>query len=742
MKKQILSLAIANVLLGLPLSVVAQESGNSSEEEMIVTGLPGGGEMRKLDASYAITNVSADDIVKYSPKSTADLLKTIPGVWAESSGGVAGANIFVRGFPGSGDAPFYTLQLEGAPVFPPATLSFLENTTLFRIDETIERVEGLRGGPQSVQDNGQPGLTTNFLLKSGQEETEGLVKYTTTDYDMQRVDAVLSGEISDDLFYMIGGYVSSSPGIRDAGYNAEEGQQFTINITKILDNGKISAYHRTTDDHGTWYLPAALNVPGVDASYVQNGTLNRQQTIIAGANNEERQVDLADGRGWDGSVSGINFSLDVSDNWTLNNSMNLTDGDADTVGFVPEGGAQTVGDLLGTSTTGAVTGRTVSESEYVQLFGTWEVRKNIHSFTNNLALSGSFDQFDVVVGYYTAAVSVEEFWSIGNQQYYVVENGGERITGADCVDSCAWNYDIDASGDSTDNALFATVDYRINDTLSVDLGLRNESHEVEYSVDEGLTGAISKYVQYDESKVSSTLGVNYMLTDDTGVFARVSSGYKFPYFDDFRDNYGAYEAGEDLIKEVSQFEFGYKASLDTLSAYLTFFGNEVKGDTFVARPGAPAQTLTNEAYGVEIDTRWQLDNGFSMLVNATLQSTEITESAENQGNESMRQPAYQVRLSPSYDVELGQNLSATFYGALSVVDDRWADNGNEVVLPGYEKVDLGVMLYPNDNLDIQIALDNITDEEALTEGDPRNPSSPNGRYIMPRSIKFSVGYHF
>ena len=38
--------------------------------------------------------------------------------------------------------------------------------------------------------------------------------------------------------------------------------------------------------------------------------------------------------------------------------------------------------------------------------------------------------------------------------------------------------------------------------------------------------------------------------------------------------------------------------------------------------------------------------------------------------------------------------------------------------------------------------DNVTDEQGLTEGDPRNPDAPNGRFIMPQSFRFSVGYEF
>ncbi len=766
--KRIVSVAIATAVCAI--AVTAEKSRAEMIEEVVVTGTAGGGELRKLDASFAITNVSSEDIIKFSPKSTADLLKSIPGVWAESSGGVSGANVFVRGFPATGDAPFYTLEVEGAPIFPPATLSFLENSTLFRIDETIERVEGLRGGTQPVQDNGQPGLTTNFLLKRGGPESEGLVKYSTSDYDLQRIDAVASGEISSGFYYMIGGYVSSSPGIRDAGYSAEKGHQFTINLTKELEKGTIDVYHRVTDDHGTWYLPGALNVPGVDSSYTQVGTLNRQGTVQYGPEGTILAVDQGDGRGWDGSVSGVSFDLEINDIWSLSDSMNITKGDANTVGLVPEGGAVNVGALLANpdadpsaevtgALTGSATGRAIGSSEYIQQFGNWVVLKDIESFSNNLALTGAYEKFDVVVGYYTATSSVDEFWTLGNQKYYVVEQGGELVDGIACndisVDSCTWNYDIDAKGDITNNAFYTAVTYRATDALSLDVGVRRESHEVEYSVDEGLTGSISKSVQYDESKTSFTVGGNLALTENTGLFARYSEGFKFPYFDDFRDNFGTYQGGEDLIKEVTQYEIGYKASLENISAYLTLFGNEIIGDTFVPRPNAPVEKFNNEALGLEIDVKWYHESGFTLGVNGTIQNTEITKGTPDildaagnvvtkgtQGNEAQRQPPYQLRLSPSYDLELGKGMSATLYGALTFVDDRYADNQNTVVLDGYEKLDLGVILNASENLTLQVAADNVTDEDALTEGDPRNAGAPNGRYIMPRNFKFSVGYTF
>jgi outer membrane receptor protein involved in Fe transport len=192
-------------------TVQAQGNEDAAIEEIIVTGTAGGAELRKFDASFAITTVSDSQISQYQPDSTADLLKLVPGVWSESSGGVSGANVFVRGFPGGGDAPFLTVQVNGAPIYPPSTLSFLENTTLFRLDETVLRMEAVRGGPNPVFSNGQPGLTTKFILREGREETQGMPKYTTSDFDLRRSDGYLSVEIVDQLYYIVGGYISSSP---------------------------------------------------------------------------------------------------------------------------------------------------------------------------------------------------------------------------------------------------------------------------------------------------------------------------------------------------------------------------------------------------------------------------------------------------------------------------------------------------------------------------------------------------
>lgn len=746
--KLILAIAISAALS----NAWAQEAPDDKEqakdfEQIVVTGTPTGTAVRKVDASFSITNLSAEAIKKLAPKSTADLFKAVPGVWSESSGGVAGANVFVRGFPGTGDAPFLTVQMEGAPLFQPPTLSFLENSTLFRMDETVAYMEALRGGTNPVISNGQPGLTTNFLLKEGSEVTEGVFKYTTSDYDLQRVDAMVSGALADDLYYMIGGYVSSSPGIRDAGFNSEKGHQFTLNITKELDNGKINFYTRVTDDHGVWYLPTPL-VSGVDNEYTQIGTLNRQASIQYGPDGVSQTFDFGKGRGWDGSVSGGKIQLEFADGWQFSDRFNYTKGDANTYGLVPDGAPVVLSDVAddGSSAVGAVTGKTYQGNTLVQQVGRWVVLKEIESFTNDLSLTKQLDALRVTLGLYTSNFEAKDWWSLGNQSYHVVAPGGENLGGIDCndnADSCGWNYDLSSTGDGSTRAFYTALEYKATDDLTLDLGVRRENHQINYSVDEGLDGTINKPVQYDEDTTSWTAGANYMLTDNSGFFARVNDGSKMPYFDDFRDNYSQYEAGNDLIFDVQQYELGYKLAADNYSLYATAYFNEVESST-VALPGQPATLSVTEAKGIELDGNYSFDFGLNLNLNATIQDTEITKSSNPNlvGNESQRQPGWQMRLTPSYDIELAGGNFVTLYGTLTSVDDRWISDDNLGELKGYTEVDLGAYWEITDQLNVRLSVDNLTDKEGLTEGDPRNPTAPNGRYIMPRSMRLSIGYNF
>ncbi len=729
--------------------VFAQDSGDEEViEEIITIGTPGGAGIQKRDVSFAVSVMDAGEIEKFSPKSTADLLKAIPGVWVESSGGVSGANIDVRGLPGGGDAPFVTMTLNGTPLYGTEMLSFFEQSTIFRIDETIASTEGLRGGPGAVFGKGEPGLTVNFNLKRGREDTEGRVKYTTSDYELQRFDGVLSGKLAEDLYYMIGGYVQSSPGIRDAQFTSEEGHQFTVNLTKEFDQGKINFFTRITDDHGQWYLPMCLSCGHDEGEFSQLGNATRQREIVISANGDSEVFDFADGRGWEGSVTGANVEFDFGDGWIFRDNVGLTSGDANTFGFVPSGTAVTATALsavIGGPVTTA-SGSTLGAGDFVQTYGHWVVLKDLRSFSNDLSVNKMFaDSHDVTFGIYQSSFSSDDFWSLGNPVPVHNTAHGDfldsAITPADIAAAggdAGFMFGLASSGDARTTAFYLADSWQINDGFRIDAGFRQESIEIDYVLDTGPgfpDGSRDLATSLDDDQTAYTVGVNWDFSEDIGFFGRYAKGYLFPHFDNVRE-------GQLEVNDVEQTEFGVKYTTDYYDVFATAFFNTNDSFDSVVGGAVPASAFETEAFGVEIDATVAIGM-FNIGLSGVFQDTEITNSSTltDIGNTVLRQPDFQFRITPSFDFEFGEWIG-TVYGALTLVDDRFSGNSNTVVLPSYEKVDLGVILSSESGFFVQLHGDNVGDSDGITEGDPRSPTSPNGRPILGASVKFSVGYDF
>ena len=742
------TLGIAALLAVPALAQDTSAAGGAELEEIVVIGTAGGVGTARQEASFAVTTIQAEEITRISPQSTADLFKSIPGVWVESSGGVAGANIDVRGLPGGGDAPFVTLAINGSPLYGTESLSFFEQSSIFRIDETVASVEGLRGGPNAVFGKGEPGLTVNFNLREGSDETEGRVKYSTSDYDLQRLDARLSGALADNFYYMIGGYVQSSPGIRDTQFNSEEGNQFTINLTRVFDNGKLNVFTRVTDDHGQWVLPQALNSGLDDGEFAQLGDATRFRELQTNAAGNTEIFDFAGGRGWDGSVTGGSAEFDLGGGFTIRDQFTFTEGDADTFGFVPSGGAVTaaaVSAVTGDPVTTA-SGTTLAPTEFVQTYGHWVVKKDLEAVINDISVNKLFaGSHDVTLGYYRATWSSDDFWLLGNPlPVHNVANGeplDSSITPADIAaagGNAGFLFGLQSAGDARTEAFYLADSWQATDQFRLDLGFRYEDLTLDYVLDTGpgfADGTLDQSTHLTGDETAWTAAGNYDFTDDLGVFLRYTEGFLYPHFDDIREN-------RNTVDEVKQLEGGIKYSTPSLKLYGTAFYNE--NDAFSSTVGGivPAAAFKTEAYGVELDGSLRFGD-LTMSFIATLQDTEITDSttAADEGNRVLRQPEWQVRLSPSYTITNG-NFDATVYVGATFVGDRFGDNANTVKLKSYEKIDLGVIVNTPGGLFFQVHGDNITDSDGITEGDPRNPAAPNGRIIFGRSVMFSVGYDF
>ena len=730
----------------------AQEQADEEYIEEIVTiGTPGGGGVERQQASFALTTIDPEAIAKFSPKSTADLFKSVPGVWAESSGGVAGANIDVRGLPGGSDAPFVTLAINGSPIYGTEMLSFFEQSSIFRVDETIAGVEALRGGPNAVFGKGEPGVTVNFNLKQGTENTEGRVKYTTSDYGLLRLDGVLSGELTENLYYMIGGYYSSSAGIRDTQFSAEEGNQFTINLNRVFDNGEINIFARRTDDVGQWVLPFALNTGKDEGEFAQLGNATRFREIPINPAGDTKVFDFANGRGWDGLVAGGSAEFEFGDGWTFRDQFTFTSGDANTFGFVPSGSPVLVSDLE------AVIGGSVflasdtmmtdplSGSEWVQTYGHWVVMKELDAKINDISINKQFENHDLTFGFYTARWSADDWWTLGNPiPVHNVANGeplASSITPADIAAAggdAGFLFGLQSSGDASAEAFYIADSWFVNDQWRIDAGVRFESWETDYTLDTGggfPDGTVDLVADEDENETAWTVAANYDLNDELGLYARYSDGFLFPHFDDIREN-------NTNVNSVKQTEMGVKYRGDTFEVFSTLFYNTNDSFSSVVGSVVEAAAFETEALGIEADGSIFLGD-FSIDVLLTLQDTEITKSTteSDEGNRVLRQPEFQARISPTYEFASGQ-WSGSVYAGLTFVGERYGDNANTVKLPSYEKFDIGLLLYHDAGFFFQLHGDNINDSDGITEGDPRDPTSPSGRPIFGSSWRFSLGYDF
>lgn len=723
-------------------------------DNVVITGTAGGTGIKKKDASFSITTISPREMEQMSPPSTAAALDLVPGIWAESTGGVAGANIMVRGLPSGGDAPFVTFSINGAPIYGTETLSFLEQSTLFRIDETIATTEAVRGGPGAVFSNGEAGLTTNFNLIRGTDVTKGRVKYTTSDYSEQRVDAVLSGPLSNNFYYMVGGYFRTSPGIRTTQFNAENGQQFTLQLTKVFDKGSANIFSRLTDDHGQWILPMALGIGNDLGTFSPLGNATRYRTLRINEQGDSSTFDFSNGRGWKGMVSGLNFDYDLGNDWTVRDNLSYTKGDADTYGFVPNGNPMSVSALrskLGGSPIMTVGGQTLT-SGYVQSYGSWVVQKKIESFTNDISLTKNIEHHSLTIGAYQAYWTTDDFWTLGNHILINDIANGDIIAGvpADSV-AGSWNYGLNEAGDARVFAVYAGDSWQINDKLRFDLGLRYHFFNLNFTLDAGAVpdGVIDMTASLDGSDWAGTAALNYAVNPDFGLFVRGTKGVNFPWFDNIREG-SSYKLESGTVQDgtlssnlFNQYELGLKYQHDIFSLFLTGFLNTVElfdggvGSTFAAA------LLKTRTFGAEVDGGLSINN-FRVNLIGTYQNGEITESTDKtaEGNKIWRQPDFQARISPSYNFQLAQNLTAVLFGAFKYVGSRWNDRDNSYQLDSYTKLDFGLNIVTASGITFGASADNLTDSEGLTEGDPRDPLAKNGRPLLGRSFLFSISVDF
>lgn len=601
---------------------------------------------------------------------------------------------------------------------------------------------------------------------------------------LRRIDVFNSGPMGNGWYYSIGGFFRETDGVRDPQFSADKGGQFSATLSKRWDSGELSFYARHTDDNNAFYTAIPLlsrnngndlsSFPGLNA---QTGTLLgrdfRNVDLLVGPNGETIQRDLGDGRGVNIDVFGGELNWDVG-GWTVADRFNVMAGTAPTYALFTGDAPQRLGDFIagyGTTGSGRFTngGGAVDPNQQVLEAGWWSVDKRLNSFTNDLRLSRElFAGNTLTVGAYYAKYSSADTWYLGNTMLLTAQNNARRID-ADLADgrqatrqgftSTAF-LNLRANYDGENIAAFVADEWELSERLRLDLGARYERQSVTGDVHDtatvdldgnpatvydnatSLALASTRRIDQDDEAFSWTAGLNFRLNDNNSLFARANSGVKFPGFDNLRD-------GQTRVQDVDQYELGLKSGASNYDLYLTAFYNTFKNSPFQAFL-ANGENFTavgdSRARGLEVEGAIRPFGGFELAGTGVWLDAKYRNYREFTGNQVMRQPKRQFRVTPSYYWMLPFGDLKVF-ATYSYIGDRFADLANSQRLPSYDMVDIGANLHVGDHWEVTASGSNVTDTLGLTEGNVRVPGAATGGVFMGRPIagrqyQMSVAYRW
>ncbi|MEG2961671.1 MAG: TonB-dependent receptor plug domain-containing protein, partial [Janthinobacterium sp.] len=196
------AVALAMLQLG---AAQAQSTGDTASaapadglnlERIVVTGTTGG--TSKMKSSNSVSSMELDTILHNAPTSAAEVLRSVPGLRAESSGGEGNANITVRGLPiSAGGARYVQIQEDGLPVLQFGDFNFTTPDSFVKIDSTLDHLEVVRGGAASTLATNSPGGIINFISKNGKEQGGSVAISRGLGYDQTRVDFDYGAPLSE-----------------------------------------------------------------------------------------------------------------------------------------------------------------------------------------------------------------------------------------------------------------------------------------------------------------------------------------------------------------------------------------------------------------------------------------------------------------------------------------------------------------------------------------------------------------
>ena len=782
----------------------ADEAAEVEGNEIIVTAVARG--QNRIESSVSVSTISADTLTNLAAPSSADLIRQIPGIRSEASGGEGNANIAVRGIPVStGGARYIQLQEDGLPILEFGDIIFGNADNFLRADRSVARVEAVRGGSASTFASNAPGAVINFISKTGKQEGGAIQGSVGLDYESYRLDFDYGAPLADDLYFHVGGFYRTGEGPRDIGYNGYDGGQIKANITKEFDGGYIRFTGKYLDDRTPTILPQPVFVGGTNSNPDYNAIpgfdprtdslyspfLTPAVTLDGG--NNPASFDFRDGLSVQSKAFGVEAEIDVGGGWTLTNRFRFADNSGSFQSPFPAsaGSAQSIADGIGGtgSTIEFASGPNAGQVANAANIGgnglltnvvVFNVRLNsLDNVTNDFRVNKTFDvgggSANFTTGFYLSRQTIDTDWLWTSHVQTVQGDGqavlvdirdadGDLVTQNGTVgfgasffgNCCRRNYDVDYST----YAPFASLSLEL-DRLTLDGSIRYDFGDASGTItgsDSGFGIGVTSFdfdndgnispaeaqtsvlplgsarpVNYNFDYFSFSLGANYLLTDDLGVFVRYSQGGRHTadrslFSPAVSTTDGSLPGGDaGVIATVDQLEAGLKYSANGLSLFATGFYATTSETNVDIAPLVLFDTQF-EAFGIELEGSYRT-GPFSLTAGATWTDSEITDALDTTviGNTPRRQADLVYQATAQYDSDqftLGANVVGT--------TDSFTQDNNQLKLPAYAQVNAFVAFRPIDRIEVGVNAQNLFNATGFTEAE--EGSIPDNGIVRARSI--------
>ena len=766
-----IAIAVTSALLTVAAqqAIAQQATQDTSElklEEVVVTASATA--RSKMTQSNSVSTLDLDQILKAAPTSGAEILRNIPGVRSESSGGEGNANVTVRGVPiSAGGARYVQFQEDGLPVLQFGDIAFGTPDSFFRLDNTLDRLEVVRGGAASTMATNSPGGIINFISKNGDTPGGSIGITKGIDFDQTRYDFDYGGKLNDKLRYFIGGYYRSGEGVRPSGnLPLEEGGQIKGNITQELDNGFIRFNFKMLDDKAPTNLPVPVvtnngsisAAAGIDPRTASFYSPYWTRDVVLNKDNTRSPIDVNSGLSVKSNSVGLETQLKLANGWKLDEKFKSSQNSGRFVGIFPS--STTYDASAGTTyATGPKAGQAYSGKVFDAVVFNTSI-DNLNLTANDARISRDFNvgdgmKLNTAVGLYSSIQNVALTWNF-NRYLTEATNASPSLLSGNTSDGKT----ADSTGLVTDTSgtfggcCGRSIDAKyVTQSPYVALGFETGPWNIDGSVrqdNQKATGTYNqvtagtpnggvyaantvKSINYSVDHTSYSLGTNYRVNKDLAYFARVSEGVAF---NADRIMYGQKLDGSLAIPTniVKQLEGGVKYKNGGFSTFITLFNAKTDESNYEAT----TQTFSAnkyEANGVEFESAYRAGN-FRVAGGLTLTDAEIKASnnADTVGKTPRRQAKYVYQVAPSYlmgDFNVGAAIQGT--------GDSWGDDANTIKLKGFIVVNPYASYRIDDRTTASVVVNNAFNKLGFTEveGDGHAARSINGR-----SVRATLNYKF